>query len=720
MMHFITLRVVFLLSILVLLPIKAAYAAPCEDAAIPAEGQNSVWYCWSDSDTAIIFVHGLHSSSATAWLSANGEYWPHLVIKDPALKEAERGGTPSVFLAGFYTKSDSTTYDMWEATQELKTRLTTGVGGRPPVIAKKNLFFVVHSLGGILVRALLRQYKDEFEGKRIGVLLVASPSMGSSIAYLASVWHLLTQSKMVDDIQEDSYYLKELDYEFKRLLDSRRLSIIGKEIYEHKPFVVAGIGTRIIVTKESAARYFPDPQQIPDSDHGTIAKPDSFSHLSHLALVELYPKVVMQRTPECEPPPRFEIELDVKTASAERGLNPAWPPEIKDFLPAYLFEEKLADGFFVDRPPVNRHASTGHYFYSPHGPFPCRGESFQAQFRRVPTTGVLTDAEQALTRLCFRRSVQFPAEKRVGLICQEGNECSIDKSNAGLATPCMRTGWLSPVLIASAHAQAGLHWEAPSLETLERLPRELRTGYAEFNVRSRHVSGVSTADHISYSLTVNGVELYIDGLAPHADRIRFNPAHGLDLNFALENLGFTGGDAGYERIALSIKYWDSQTLLKTATIERSYVSYRHAPLAEVTDPLNNDTYQWSGVYRPATVQASFEVVLASDGGSVAARVDKRRIDALRKRYNDSDIVGVIRPERTDNPLYGVTFGLRLATGQVKSLFTRDESDAICRWVVSESEIPAVMRETSYVFEFPAEAFTQDIDKGRPVAFCHQT
>jgi predicted alpha/beta hydrolase family esterase len=84
---------------------------------------------------------------------------------------------------------------MWEATQELKTRLTTGVGGRPPVIAKKNLFFVVHSLGGILVRALLRQYKDEFEGKRIGVLLVASPSMGSSIAYLASVWHLLTRAR---------------------------------------------------------------------------------------------------------------------------------------------------------------------------------------------------------------------------------------------------------------------------------------------------------------------------------------------------------------------------------------------------------------------------------------------------------------------------------------------------------------------------------------------
>jgi hypothetical protein len=231
---------------------------------------------------------------------------------------------------------------------------------------------------------------------------------------------------------------------------------------------------------------------------------------------------------------------------------------------------------------------------------------------------------------------------------------------------------------------------------------------------------VSRADHISYSLTVNGVELYIDGLAPHTDRIRFNPAHGLDLNFALENLGFTGGDAGYEKIALSIKYWDSQTLLKTAAIERSYVSYRHAPLVEVTDPLSNDAYQWSGVYRPATVRASFEVVLASDGGSVAARVDKRRIDALRKRYDDSDVVGVIRPERTDNPLYGVTFGLRLATGQVKSLFTRDESDAICRWVVGESEIPAVMRETSFVFEFPAEAFTQDIDKGRRVAFCHQT
>jgi hypothetical protein len=80
-------------------------------------------------------------------------------------------------------------------------------------------------------------------------------------------------------------------------------------------------------------------------------------------------------------------------------------------------------------------------------------------------------------------------------------------------------------------------------------------------------------------------------------------------------------------------------------------------------------------------------------------------------------LGVIRPGRRDNPLYGVTFGLRLQTGQVKSLFTHDEAKAICKWILDEAGISGAIRETSFIFEFPAEAFTQDSDKGRRDSYC---
>jgi hypothetical protein len=141
----------------------------------------------------------------------------------------------------------------------------------------------------------------------------------------------------------------------------------------------------------------------------------------------------------------------------------------------------------------------------------------------------------------------------------------------------------------------------------------------------------------------------------------------------------------------------------------------------VRDASSRDTYEWSGSYRPAIIQPSFEVVLAVAAAARGARVEKLKLDGLRKQYGSHNVVGVIRPGRPENRgLYGVTFGLRLATGQVKSLFTRDEARAICNWVLTESELPYAVRDTSYMFEFPAEAFTRDSDKGRTVGFCRET
>ena len=74
--------IVFTVSI-----VPLAFAGACNDAPLAAEKSNNTWYCWTDGDTAVVFVHGLHSNSRNAWFDdKTGSYWPRLAANDPSVR----------------------------------------------------------------------------------------------------------------------------------------------------------------------------------------------------------------------------------------------------------------------------------------------------------------------------------------------------------------------------------------------------------------------------------------------------------------------------------------------------------------------------------------------------------------------------------------------------------------------------------------------------------
>ena len=709
-------------------------AGTCDDAKIPAEGENNLWYCWNDSDTAVVFVHGLHSSSRTAWMGEKtpASFWPKLVLTDPALKE------PSIFLGGFYTDTDSTTFGMHEASGSLFSKLSSSVSGHPPVLAKKNILFVAHSLGGILTRDVLTRYKAQFAGKRIGLLLVASPSSGADLmSYINHTANAVAMSKMISELATGSRYLQLLDDDFKSLIKDRTLSLDGREIFEQyvvKTGTTSWLPTFVtrriepLVPMDKTVKYFGDPQLIAGSDHITIAKPDTLEHLSHQKLVKVYSLMFEAPEPSCEAPPDFEIALDVMTSDPERGLNPSWSPAAKAVLPQYKFVRHFEDHDEVVKRPVPRDSESGRYFYKPRGAFPCRGEKFSATFRRVPPESTMSAADTS-TGLCFTRSTAKPNDKGAGFGCAEGQACSIAPQEAGLAEPCPKAqqGWQIPRLISSAYAApaqaepmptASTHWEVPSLETMKDMPDEIRSGYAEFTLTSPARKDLTDATTFSTGLSVNGVTLYVDSLPPHAEHVAFTPSEGLKHAFALENLGFTGGTTGYETITVEIKYWHGQTLLATDVISRNdYISYRHAPALSVKNTKSGGTYMWSGYYRPSKAQTAYEVILAVDPKPDAMIKTKGDFDKASKVYNGAPVIGVIRPGRKENKIYGMTFGIKLPTGQVKSLFSEQEAKGICRWVLAEKGVPEWMRKGANLYSFPASFFTENKDRGQYGGAC---
>ena len=63
--------------------------------------QTSLWYEYNQSDTVIVFIHGLHSKSKSSWLYESQKtsparlFWPDLIRSD------KRFGNPAIFLVVF-------------------------------------------------------------------------------------------------------------------------------------------------------------------------------------------------------------------------------------------------------------------------------------------------------------------------------------------------------------------------------------------------------------------------------------------------------------------------------------------------------------------------------------------------------------------------------------------------------------------------------------------
>jgi pimeloyl-ACP methyl ester carboxylesterase len=723
-----------------------AHAQPCAPDTLPPAGTSNFWYCDTGSDTVVVFVHGLNSDSRRTWLRSeaglSGEaYWPRIVLGDPEFEQPPFSGQrPAIFLAGYYASVGAGgEYGMEPAAKNLWRSLSERLDGRPAVLDKRNLMFVAHSLGGVLIRDVLVQHAAELSGKRIGLLLVASPSKGSAYASRLVPPEWLADSALVKQLQPGSPYLTKLDGSFSRALAAggplSRLR--GKEIYEHRiivgePEPDAGWFERIkqavietlaktalrerVVERASATGYFPEPLLIPESNHVSIAHPKDLNHDSHRALREVFISMVRAEAKPCDPPAGFQMILEIRprTASGSTARTPS--------ASAFELIQLDAVGEALRHAELNQESRRDYYRLPLNDPpFACPGEEFLGKLLRKPSSSALQTTALPLTGACFRRSRRQNDEAVAILRCKEGEECQIDRERPGLAETCIGTD-----AGESAYERedrkvrriAAKFWTVPSLATLEGKTDDERSGYTEFTIDSQPLESVTKATDISFAVQVNDVPVYMDGSVPHARKTPFNGKGGVHITFALENLGFTGGTDGYEKINVEIRFYRGKDVIRTARLQRDYVSYRHAKPLSIQDANSADKYEWRGYYRPAVVQASYEVMIEH---GQADWIKERRLllNLSHKRYQGLPVVGVIRPGREENERNGLIVGLSLATGQVQSLFSRDEAQAICRWITRSQEFDALQREGAYIFEFPARTFTELMDRGRKVAFCRQ-
>jgi hypothetical protein len=258
----------------------------------PAAKKNNVWYDYNNSDTVIVFVHGIFSDSRDAWFykdnndPSKNQYWPELIRTD------EKFGKVAIFLGGYYTEITSGDYKFRDAANQLYNGLVISTSpAQEPLLSKPNIIFITHSAGGIVVRYMLNQHYSDFKDKKVGLVLIASPSIGAKGATRLDWLANLAKQKMGKQLQWNHGFLEELDKNFRILLEQRKISgLVGVEFIENH-FIVKWLlffNKKVLVEESSAARYFAEPKRIPNTDHFSIVKPKNRKHPTYRFFRQFY------------------------------------------------------------------------------------------------------------------------------------------------------------------------------------------------------------------------------------------------------------------------------------------------------------------------------------------------------------------------------------------------------------------------------------------------
>ncbi|MFZ5961782.1 esterase/lipase family protein [Thalassococcus sp. BH17M4-6] len=236
------------------------------------------WLRRSKDGTAIVFIHGILSDGESCWQNKNGEYWPKLL---EAEKQFEESG---IYIFTYKTGLFSGTYRLGDVIDSLKEYFRLDA-----LLDNSQIAFVCHSMGGIVARKFIVERKSDFENRNVelGLFLIASPSLGSNYAnWLSPLARLFghTQEDALRFAQTNSWLL-DLDKEFINFKESGDIRIEGKELIEDNFIVFKGLIRRQVVEPFSGARYFGEPFKVPNSDHSSIAKPESAESIQHRLLL---------------------------------------------------------------------------------------------------------------------------------------------------------------------------------------------------------------------------------------------------------------------------------------------------------------------------------------------------------------------------------------------------------------------------------------------------
>ena len=256
----------------------------------------------------VVFVHGLGGDPVNSWRSGTDENssWPHWLALEfgaqvgvwslgYAAAPSKWSGIKTALLGGNDPDAGAAMSLPRRAENSLDRLVGAGIGQRP-------LCFIAHSLGGLLVKSILRLAADVPEApERLqvaqqcrGVLFLATPHQGSRLADLASAMQAYLPSVSTQDLKDNDDYIMDL-YEWYRNYAPTH-HILTRSYYENKKTK----GVVIVVPRSSADPGVSGPTARPptplDRDHLEISRPRNQNDQAYIGSTKLIGTILRPET----------------------------------------------------------------------------------------------------------------------------------------------------------------------------------------------------------------------------------------------------------------------------------------------------------------------------------------------------------------------------------------------------------------------------------------
>ncbi len=161
-----------------------------------------------DAPFDVVFVHGVTGDCYDTWTHSNGEFWPEWIAGDFGDLNVYSVGYDSSFTGSLKKGAGASLAD-------LATILLDRLANR--VAPDRPLVFVTHSLGGLIVKQMLRKAHDASNDRRRriakltrAVVFIATPHAGAQLAKVVTAVFRTAASKSVRELEYRADALIEL------------------------------------------------------------------------------------------------------------------------------------------------------------------------------------------------------------------------------------------------------------------------------------------------------------------------------------------------------------------------------------------------------------------------------------------------------------------------------------------------------------------------------
>jgi triacylglycerol esterase/lipase EstA (alpha/beta hydrolase family) len=151
----------------------------------------------------VVFVHGLFGNADATWRYSENIYWPKLLLTDPAFKDWD------VYVAGYSSPYLGNTMTMDEVVANLNSHLIND----EVFLKHREVVFVCHSLGGLVVQRLLLTFRQYAQKVRF-IYFFSTPETGTQITNLGGLFSSDPLLKKMFAGDENGY-LQNLENEWK-------------------------------------------------------------------------------------------------------------------------------------------------------------------------------------------------------------------------------------------------------------------------------------------------------------------------------------------------------------------------------------------------------------------------------------------------------------------------------------------------------------------------